>query len=108
MSGGFLKAVSSVEGVGAAVDREDVQDEVLAPLAGVVEELADEVPADAATLVIGVDLDAGQVDLGRAVFHDQDADIRTVGGDDLPPVWVEPARVEFTLDCVVPPQIAAT
>jgi len=51
----------------------------------------------------GVDFDAGQVDLPRAVVDVQHADISLPGGDDLPPVRVEGALMKGTLDLFVPP-----
>jgi hypothetical protein len=42
-----------IKGLGAVVDGEHVQDQVLAFVSGFVDERADEAGADAATLVIG-------------------------------------------------------
>jgi hypothetical protein len=58
-------AAALVEGMCAVVDRQDVQDNALATLTGIIDESADEVRADAATLVIGMQLNTGHVDLGR-------------------------------------------
>ncbi|HEY6314904.1 MAG TPA: hypothetical protein VIY52_29455 [Streptosporangiaceae bacterium] len=76
------------------VDGEHVEDQVLALVPGLVEERADEAGADAVALPIGVDLDAGEVDLGAAVFDGDHADVCPVGGDDLPAVRVERTGVE--------------
>src|SRR6266581_4143880 len=64
-----------VEGMSARVDGERVKDEVLAFLPGLVDERADEAGADAAALTAGVNLDAGQVDLGGTVFDVEHADV---------------------------------
>jgi hypothetical protein len=66
MPGYFGHAESLVEGLGAAVDGERVKDEILAFPPGLVDECADETGTDAAALMIGVDFDTGEVDLGGA------------------------------------------
>ena len=102
MPGYFPEAVSLVEGLCPVVDRQDVQDDVLAVLTGGVDEPVDEVRADAATLVLGVELDAGQVNLGRAVFDDQEAGVYAGSSDDLPLPGVEGACVKPALDIIIP------
>src|SRR6202035_3410795 len=52
---------------------------------------------------VGVDFDAGQVDLPGAVVDIQHADIGLPGGDDLPSVRVEGALMKRALDLLVPP-----
>jgi hypothetical protein len=74
MPGYFGHAGSLVEGLGAAVDGELVKDEILAFLPGLADECADEAGTDAAALMIGVDFDTGEVDLGGAVFDVEHAD----------------------------------
>jgi hypothetical protein len=91
-----------VEGLGAVVGGEHVQDEVLAVPPGLVDERADEAGADAAALMPGVDLDAGEVDLAGAVFDAEHADVCPARGDDLPVAGVEGAGVEVALDFLVP------
>jgi len=51
----------------------------LAFLPGLVDECADEAGTDAAALMIGVDFDTGEVDLGRAVFDVEHADVCPAG-----------------------------
>ena len=85
---------SPVEGLGAAVDGEHVKDAILVFLPGVVDECADEAGTDAAALMIGVDFDTGQVDLGGAVFDVEHAGVCPAGGDDLPAARVEGAGME--------------
>jgi len=97
-----------VEGLCVVVDGEHVQDQGFAVLPGLVEEGADQTGADAVTLMIGVDLDAGQVDLVRAVLDVEHADGCPAGGDDLPSTGVEGAGVVLTLDVLVPSQVAVT
>ena len=65
MPGYFGHAESLVEGLGAAVDGEHVKDEIVAFLPGLVDECADAAGTDAAALMIGMDFDTGEVDLGR-------------------------------------------
>jgi hypothetical protein len=55
-----------------------------------------------ATLVIGVDFDAGEVDLGGPVFDVDHADVCPVGGNDLPVSWLELAGVGVPLALLVP------
>src|SRR6266571_335090 len=100
--GDLRHAEPLVEGKSPRVDGEHVKDEVLAVLPGLVDERADEAGADAAALMAGVDLDAGEVDLGGTVFDVQHADVCPAGGDDLPAARVEPAGVEATLALLVP------
>jgi MFS family permease len=101
--GYFRHAEPLVERSGPGVDGEHVQDEVLALPPGLLHQRADQAGADAAALMAGEDLDAGEVDLARPVFDVQHADICPAGGDDLPAVRVEPAGVEATLALLVPP-----
>jgi hypothetical protein len=54
--GDLVQAQSPVEGLGSLVDGMDVQGEVRALLAGVLQEAADEPAVDAASLVVGVEL----------------------------------------------------
>jgi hypothetical protein len=96
MPGYFGHAGSLVEGLGAAVDGELVKDEILAFLPGLADECADEAGTDAAALMIGVDFDTGEVDLGGAVFDVEHADACPAGGDDLPAAQVEGAGMEVT------------
>src|SRR5919109_1002692 len=103
MSGHFSQAESPVEGVCPVVDREHVQDQVLTSPVGLAQERGDELGTDAASLMVGMDLDAAKVDLGGAVLDAEHADTSPVGGDDLPAVWIEPARVIVPLDLLVPP-----
>jgi hypothetical protein len=68
----------------------------LAFLPGLVDECADEAGTDAAALMIGVDFDTGEVDLGGAVFDVEHADACPAGGDDLPAARVEGTGMEVT------------
>jgi hypothetical protein len=68
----------------------------LAFLPGLVDECADEAGTDAAALMIGVDFDTGEIDLGGAVFDVGHADVCPAGGDDLPAARVEGTGMEVT------------
>lgn len=81
MPGDFLESQALVEGLFGMVDRQDVQDNALATLTGIIDEPADEVRAGAATLMIGMQLNTGHVDLGRAVLDDQEAGLCAVGSE---------------------------
>nr|WP_308402093.1 hypothetical protein [Streptomyces shenzhenensis] len=70
--------------------------------AGLVEEAADELAADATSLVVGVEIDPRQVDRRRPVLDVEHAGVRSVGGDDLPLVRCEHAGVEVTSELLVP------
>jgi hypothetical protein len=59
--------------------------------------------ADAAGLMIGVEFDAREVDLAGAVLDVEHADVRPADRDDLPAGRIEGARVEDTLDLLLPP-----
>ena len=63
MPGPFRQAQSLVERSSAAVDREHVENQVLARAFGLVRKRADDPGTDAPALVAGIDLDAGQIDL---------------------------------------------
>jgi hypothetical protein len=91
VSGCFLEAESLVERVCTVVERKDIQDQVLALLVGLAQQRGDEVSADPAPLMTGMDFDAVNVDFAGAVLDVEHADISAVGGDDLPAVRVEPA-----------------
>ena len=91
-----------VKVVGALVDGEHVQDEVLAALPGLVNECADEPGAGSVTLMFGTDFDAGKVDLAGAVFDIEHADVCSVRSNDLPAVRVEGPGVEVALGLFVP------
>src|ERR1022692_3393581 len=100
---GYLPdAQPPVESLGAVVDGEHVQDEVLALVLGLVDERADQAGTDAAALMAGMDLDAGEVDLAGTVFDVEHADVRSAGGDDLPAALVKPAGVVVMLALFVP------
>src|SRR5215472_3223333 len=103
MPGYFGHAKSLVERLGAVVDGEHVEHQVLAVAPSFVDECADETGADAVTLILGVDFDAEEVDLGRPVFDVDHADVCPVGSDDLPAAGVERAGVEVTLALLIPP-----
>src|SRR6516165_1989058 len=101
--GHFFHAKSLVEGLGAVVDGEHVEDQVLTLPLGLIGECADEEGTDAPALIVGMDLDARNVDLAGPVFDVEHADVCLTGGDDLPPAPVESASVGSTLRLVVPP-----
>src|SRR5262249_22943265 len=103
MPGYFGHAESLVEGLGAVVDGEHVEDQVLAVLPCLVDERADEPGADAVALVAGVHFDAGRVDFAGPVVGVDHADVLPGGGDDLPAPWVERAGMEVPLALLVPP-----
>jgi hypothetical protein len=105
--GHFPEAKPEVERLRAAVDREHVENQVVAFLLRFVKKCADEPCADAAALMVRVDLDAGQVDLARAVIDIQHADIVLPAGDDLPSVHVEGARMKRALDLVADRSVTA-
>src|SRR5215471_13060828 len=101
--GYFSHAKSLVERLGAVVDGEHVEDQILAVLPSFVDECAAEAGADAVALILGVDFDAGEVDLGRPVFDVDHADVDPIGCDDLPAVGVERTGMEVTLALLIPP-----
>jgi hypothetical protein len=101
--GHFLQAKPMVERLRAAVDREHVEDQVLARALCFLDKGADDPGTDAVALMAGVDFDAGQVDLPGAVLDIQHADVSLPGGDDLPSVRVEGALMKRALDLLVPP-----
>jgi len=101
--GHFCQAEALVERLRAVVDRQHVKNQVLAAAFCFIQERADDPGADAVALMPGVDFDAGQVDLPRAVVDIQHADIGVPGGDDLPSVRVEGAVMRRALDLLVPP-----
>ena len=103
MPGDFPQAKPEVERLRPTVDREHVENQVVACLLCLIKKSADEPGADAAALMVRVDFDAGQVDLARAVVDIQHADIGLPVGDDLPSVHVEGARMKRALDLLVPP-----
>jgi len=96
------QAEPAVEGLSPLVDGEHVEDQVLVPLPGLVDERPDNAGAEAAALMVRVDLDAGKVDLVRATLDVEHADVRAVGRDDPPAARVEGAVVETALDLLVP------
>src|SRR5699024_10907524 len=55
-----------------------------------------------AALAFRVRFDAGKVQLGGATLDVEHAHVHAVGGDDLPPAWVEHPVVVGTLNIVVP------
>ncbi|MFF7242192.1 hypothetical protein [Streptomyces collinus] len=57
MTSSFVRAHSSVVSPDQLVDDEDAEGVVLAVLAGLVQEAADELAADATSLLVEVDLD---------------------------------------------------
>lgn len=63
-----MQAHAPVESLGPLVDRENVQGEVHAWPVSLPQEGADESAADAAPLVVRVELDPGKVDLVGPVF----------------------------------------
>ena len=73
--GHFLHAKPLVEHLRAAVDREHVENQVLAFAFRFIQKRADDPGAYAVALVAGVDFDAGQVNLPWAVVDIQHADI---------------------------------
>jgi hypothetical protein len=89
----------------AVVDGKHVQDQVMACAPGFVDECANEAGADAAPLVIGADLDAGQVDLAGALFDVEHADVG-LGGDDLPAAGLKERVWKLRWTCSSQPQIA--
>src|SRR5260370_15672766 len=101
--GPCLQAKALVERLCAAGDREHVENQVLAIALCFIQKHADDPGAYAAALMAGVEFDARQVDLPRAVVDIQHADIGLPGGDDLPSVRVEGALVKRALDLLVPP-----
>jgi hypothetical protein len=75
----------------------------LALLFRLVDERADELGADAATLIAGVDFDAGEIAFAWPVFDVDRADVCPFDGDDPPAVRGEGVDVEGPLDQLVPP-----
>jgi hypothetical protein len=99
----FGQAKPLVERPGAAVDRQHVENQVLALALCFGQKRADDPAAEAAALMAGVDFDARQVDLPRAVVDIQHADPGLPGGDDLPSARVEGAVMKRALNLLVPP-----
>ena len=93
--GRFRQAKPPVERLRAAVDREHVEDQVLALALLFLQERTDDPGTD-----------AGQVDRPGAVVDIQHADIGLPGGNDLPSVRVEGTLMKRVLDLLVHPQIA--
>ena len=87
--GHFCHAEPLVERLRAAVDREHVENQVLACALCFIQKRADDPGAYAVALMVGVEFDAGQVDLPWAVLDIQHAGIGLPGGDDLPSVRVK-------------------
>jgi hypothetical protein len=103
MPGHFRQAEPPVERLRPAVDREHVENQVLAYALCFRQQRADDPGTDAVTLMAGVDLDAGQVNLPEAVLDIQHADVGLPGGDDLPSVRAECTLMKDALDLLVPP-----
>lgn len=100
--GHLAQAETPVEGLGPVVDGEHVELEWLPPAVRLGDERADQPGADAAALVTGQQLDAGQVDGIRLVFHVEHAGVHPVHGDDLPATGAEAAGMEVPLHLLVP------
>jgi hypothetical protein len=103
VTGDFGQAKTLVERSGAAVDRQHLQNQVLARTLCFLHKRADDPAADGAALMAGIDFDARQVDLPRTVVDIQHADIGPAGGDDLPSARVEGAVMKRALNLLVPP-----
>ena len=101
--GHFRQAKPPVERLRATVDREHVENQVLARALCFLQKRADNPGADAVALMAGVDFDSGQVDLPGAVVDIQHADIGLPSGDDLPSAHVEGAIMKRALDLLIPP-----
>ena len=76
--GHFLHAKSLVESLDAVVEGEHVKDQVLALPPGLISECVNEEGADALAVIIGMDLDAGDVDLAEAVLITIESTFATV------------------------------
>jgi hypothetical protein len=76
-----LESRALAERLSAVVDGRHVQGNALATLMGISGEPVEEVRADAPALAIGMELNAGNVDLGEVILDDQEADLCAVGSD---------------------------
>jgi hypothetical protein len=100
----LLEAQPLVQGVCAVVDDQYVENHELVAARGFVEELLNEVTADAPPLVVRVDFDAPQLDLGWPVVDGERAGVPVVDGDDLRVGGIETVLVKAALGGFVPAQ----